>query len=232
MRIIDAFMQIQHPGFDLGFNKIHTADTVGQFLGTYLRDQSVLADGMQQALNVQKIVGPQKIIGIYEYEEIDTHREESGNMRIVCFLSGASNDYLKVIDFIFDDRTDTGIPEGGNRNFITGFCIPSEAFSPLIMRSGSYKTRHLGLLYTPGNLVDMAGGVLDELTYEIFTTNKQQLGSATKARDDTHDQLFAKTLDIHYGPRLKHHLGPVSNKLKIRKITRLVLVANRVGRFW
>ncbi len=206
VKVFDAFLQLRIPGYDSAFEKQGAADGVGQILGTYLRDQSALKDRYQQALNVESI------FGLYEYDEVDTHHKYSGSTRVLAFLSGKSIDYLKVIDFFMNQNKHEGTGQRERLNIISGFCIPGRSFSPVIMRSETYKTRHLGLLYTPGNLIDMVGGVLDDLTYEVFTTeeNKEKVTLPTKST--AHDELFKKALNIHYGPKLRRNLRVIKEK--------------------
>lgn len=205
LRIIDAFMQIKDAGFDRPFQDSTTSDSVGEILGGFLKDPSSDLEKRQLGKNANKI------LGIYEYKEVNTHQKFSGSSRIVAFISRDTIDYLKVIDFMLRETGNKFEAKIQYRDVVSGFCIPGDEFSPLIMRSLTYQTRHLGLLYTAGNLVDMDGGLLDDLIYEVFTTNQRHKGSAFKSEKYKNDPLIAKALDIHYGPRLRRNLQIVTN---------------------
>lgn len=222
LRLVDAFLQLRRKGIDATYSRILEVDDLGQILGAFLKDQSSLNDPSQQALNVQRALNTQNVIGIYEYEEVDTHFVESGERRVFVFMRGKSIDYLKVVDISFDCTKENLFEDVTNYNFITGICVPGREFSPVLTRSKSYGTRHLGLLYTRGNLVNMTGGPLDDLTYDSFTTSAAQLGSAAKTNESKHTKLFAQALDIHYGPRLRRDMIPVTNPLAKAKIIRIV----------
>ena len=213
VRVFDAFLQLKSPGFDAAFRNLGVADKVGEQLGFFLRDPSALKDRARQALNVQSVVG------LYEYDEVDTHLRHSGFTRVVAFLSGASIDYLKVVDFLFNLERDTASDQRERLNLVSGFCIPGRGFSPVIMRSETYQTRHLGLLYTPGSLVEMNGGVLDELTYEVFTTDKNDKGRVIDIGNEAGTMLLNKALDVHYGPRLRRHLRAITNSKDISRVS-------------
>ena len=222
LRVVDAFLQLRKNGIDASYSAILAADDMGQMLGVFLKDQASLSNPGQQALNVQRALNVQNVIGIYEYDEVDTHFVESGERRVFVFLRGKSIDYLKVVDISFDCSKENLFEDIANYNFLTGICVPGREFSPVLTRSKSYGTRHLGLLYTRGNLVNMVGGPLDDLTYDSFTTNAAKLGSAAKANEAAHTKLFAQALDIHYGPRIRREMNPVANPLAKAKIIRIV----------
>ena len=185
-------------------------------MGAFLKDDSALDDRHQQSVNAQSIRG------IFEYDGVDTHHEEIGEKRIVAFLSGESIDYLKLVDFKFDRASETFLPKDVDCEPLFGICIPGEEFSPVILRSDSYRTRQLGLLYTPENLVEINGEMPDELVYEVFTTNKDQLGSNSNADDISTDGLFLQALNLHFGPRLKRDLEPLSNPQEIAKVADII----------
>lgn len=222
LRLVDAFLQLTRPGINSAFKKTISVDDLGQSLGAFLRDQKSMRNPGQQALNVQKALNVKNVIGMYEYDEVDTHLEETGVQRVLVFLRGKSIDYLRVVDFIFDTSSDSTFRDHSNLNSVTGFCVPGKEFSPVLMRSTTYGTRHLGMLYTRGDLVEMSGGSLDDLTFELFTTNTSQLGSANKSGASEQTLLFAQALDIHYGPRLRQDLVPVTNSLAKAKISKIV----------
>jgi len=205
LRMIDAFLQLKVPGFNDAYQKRQDADDTGMAMGAFLRDPTSVKDRYQLARNKQAVVGT------FEYQDIDTFQEYRGAKRIVTFLGGNDRiDYLLMLDFDFEAALSKNFRRNEYLNLVYGFCIPGEEFSPVVMRTLRHHKRHLGLLYAPGNLIDMAGGVFDELTYEIFTTDKGQQGSKIHADDYSLD--FAKALEIHYGPKLRKHLTKVTDK--------------------
>lgn len=218
LRMIDAFMQLKVPGFNATFLEHQRSDETGLAMGEFLRDPGAATSRSRLALNAEPIVG------IYEYEDIDTFQEYRGAKRIVSFLRGERIDYLLMLDFDFEAALSSTIRWDEHLNLIHGFCVPGEAFSPVVMRSLREHKRHLGLLYAPGNLIEMYGGVFDELTYEIFTTDKEQQGSRQVDHKYADFPEFAEALEIHYGPRLRKHLSKVTDRKEIDQIS------NRIGK--
>ena len=209
LRFIDAFMQLTITGFYAAFLDHQNSDQIGQMLGAYLRDP-ISADNRYHLAS-----SAQSVEGIYKYEDVDTHQNLNGETRIVAFLPGENIDYLNIIDFHYEPGKLTTPYSNSKLDLICGFSIPGDKLSPVIMRTSRFRDRQLGLLYTPGNLTEMAGGVLDDFIYEVFTTDLDHQGEKSKSQKYDGDPLIAKALNIHYGPRLRKNLLPLSDKEKI-----------------
>ena len=212
LRIVDAYLQITVRGFDAVVQSRDTADEVGMVLGEFLRDETALKDRYKLALSQQAL------LGIYRYGEVDTHRYHINDARYLAMFSGRNPDYISLIDINAQNLT-AGPRRVERLKVYSGFCIPGEDFSPILMRTLCFRRRHVGLLYTPGSLIDASGGPLDELTYEVFTTEKEAL-SSKKTSEKYGSAAFAKALDIHYGPKKRRTLTKLSKGAELNEIER------------
>ena len=213
LRMIDAFMQLKVPGFNSAFTQHLSMDATGLNMGEFLRDPNAALSRPQLALNAQSI------IGLYKYKDVDTFQGFRGGNRYVAFLAGENIDYLLMIDLQFDTELDLSSGQDQRYRIVYGFCIPGEEFSPVIMRSLTKHNRQIGILYTSGNLIDMAGGHFEEMVFEIFTTDKDHQGSKSKNRTIGKDPNMAKAFELHYGPKLRRHISKVSKPQEFRKVS-------------
>lgn len=213
LRFIDAFLQLRVPRFKASAADADSVDTIGMAIGEFLQDPVVARARSNLALSAQSI------LGIYEYPEIDTFQRHRGVMRCIAFLTGKSIDYLSALDFQFDPSADPAPFNDKNVDLFNGFCIPGRAFSPIVMRSARTRERLNGLLYTPGVLVDLSGPLFDDLTLEVFTTDKAHQGSRP---DLLTDPAFVRTLALHYGPRLRRFLKRVHDPDRQKFLRRIV----------
>lgn len=205
LRYIDAFMQLKVPNFNAAFDEHEAIEATGMMMGEFLRDPSAAKNREQLALNVQSV------LGVFKYDEVDTLRQHHGQTRIVAFIAGNNIDYILMLDF-YINLVEKREPEGDEYlNLKYGFCIAGDEFSPVILRSFKEHKRHIGLLYTAGNLIDMSGGVFDEITYEVFTTDKSDQARNSPKSKYSGDPKMAKAFEIHYGPNLKRYLKKVSD---------------------
>lgn len=202
LRLIDAFLQIKLPGFNSAYAAHRNLNAVGMYLSSFLRDEQAYYDRSSLLKNATTLQG------VYRYQDVDTHHGHTGDTRTIAFLSGDTIDFLSVMDFV--DVADAR-PERAARDVHSGFCVPGNRFSLTAIRSENLKSRQIGILYTPGRLTDMSGDALDEITYEVFTTEDSHAGSRSTERDESLDPLFAKALDIHYGPRLRRILRKLTD---------------------
>lgn len=198
-RVVDAFLQLSAPLFNAMIAARNNSDAVGHIFGEFLRDETAHYDRARLALSQQSI------LGIYRYEEVDTHQVSVEQDRYLCLLAGKNPDYVTLIDAPFDFEHFGVLNRSEKLKILSGFCIPGETFSPVIMRTLCFRLRQIGLLYTPGNLIDAHGGALDELTYEVFTTDKASMESLA-SKKKYGDPLFASVLNIHYGPKKRQTL--------------------------
>ena len=60
-------------------------------------------------------------------------------------------------------------------------------------------------------MIGQSGGVLDEIIFDVFTSNLNQQGSKSSGTTNN-DPNVMKALDIHYGPRLQKTLKRASKK--------------------
>ncbi len=203
LRFIDAFLQLYRPTFATTSGWGASLDEIGAALGEFLPDPAVTtaASGQRRLLERGQIIS-----GLYEYPEIDTFQRHHGVRRCVAFQTGTSFHYLLTFDFRFDISEEAVPFKKRNLDIFYGFCLPGRDFSPVLMRSAAEGERLTGLLYAPGALVDLSGPAFDELTLEVFTTDKAHQGSRN---GQTAGDAWAKTLEIHYGPRLRRFLTRV-----------------------
>ena len=154
--ILDAFMQIQIPGFDAAFKNQSNSDAVGLAFGEFLRDE------ISHKNRGQLAVSHQKILGIYTYDEVDTYQATIDQKRVLALISGKNIDYLLVVDAPMASLTGSKFGRHDRSlGLLTGFCIPGEAFSPVLLRTPTFRVRQIGLLYAPGHLIETYGGALD-----------------------------------------------------------------------
>lgn len=208
LREIDAFMQIKVRKFNSLYIEAESDDEIGILLGAYLRDPILGTDRYRLSATGQTI------IGIYKYENVDTHNHNLNEIRMIAFIAGNNIDYLQIIDFAYSPEKLNSEKADYKLDIVQGFCIPGEKVSLVILKTKRFKERQLGLIYSPGNLVDMSGGVLDDLVYEVFTTNMDRQGDRTNEDKYKDNLLIAKALNIHYGPRLRKNLIIVNNQEK------------------
>lgn len=199
-RVAEAWLHLEAPGFDLGFDTRRRMEEAGILLGAFLRDEHAAYDRYDLALSKQRL------LGVYRYNSLDTHYAATGEMRLFALLSSGHSDYLQLLDAPETSlyHEDEKYNEASEVYF--GFCVPGREFSPVLMKSHTDGFRQIGILYTPGQLVDMSGGVLDAMQYEIFTTQKRHLGSHSARGTSAGDRLFKKALDLHYGPKKRLQL--------------------------
>ena len=218
--IVDAFMQLQIPGFDSAFKNQSNSDAVGLVFGEFLRDETSHMDRGQLAINHQEI------LGIYIYEEVDTYQATVDQKRVLALLSGKNIDYLLVVDSPLSLLTNNTFGRHDRSlDLLTGFCIPGEAFSPVLLRTPMFRMRQMGLLYAPGHLIETFGEALDDLSYEVFSTDASVRGSVQADGKYGKDSLIADALDIYFGPKLRRKLekvpeGALKSKIS-KKIERL-----------
>ena len=208
LQIVDAFLQIAVPRFQLIISEREVTDRVGNLLGAFLRDASSVSDRYQAAL-IQ-----QKLLGIYKYQEVDSHQYRIGEDRFLAMFAGKNPDYIDLLDINAKIKARDSLQRERLKTY-TGFCIPGIKFSPVLMRTTCFRRRQLGLLYTPGSLIDAVGGALDEITYEVFTTDGSAFGSKFTA-EKYGDSSFAKALDIHYGPKKRRQLKKLIAKTELQ----------------
>lgn len=204
--IVDAYLQIVMPGFDAPFKLAARTDETGMMFGAYLRDESALSSRMNLALNKQRI------IGIYKYDDVDTHLNLIGETRYLALLSGNNPDYVHLIDAPVDMPV-FARNMSEKLKIASGFCIPGDNFSLVVMRTLCFRRRQLGLLYAAGSLIDQSGGVLDELEYETFTAERDDVGLA-ESQNRYGKSDFAQALAIHYGPRKRRALTKLDRGLQ------------------
>ena len=169
-------------------------------------------------------INNQRIIGVYKYEDVDTHHNPTDETRYLALLSGINPDYVLLLDAPIDIPLFTrNMSE--KLKIASGFCIPGDNFSLVVMRTLCFRRRQLGSLYSAGSLIDDSGGVLDELEYETFTAERDDVGLA-QSQEQYGKTDFAKALAIHYGPRKRRALTKLSGGEK-EKITKRFDVLRR-----
>lgn len=215
--ILDAFMQIQIPGFDAAFKNQSNSDAVGLVFGEFLRDEISHENRSQLA------VSHQKILGIYIYDEVDTYQATVDQKRVLALISGKNIDYLQVIDAPFASLTGSKFGRHDRSlDLLTGFCIPGEAFSPVLLRTPTFRIRQIGLLYAPGHLIGTHGGALDELSFEVFSTDASALGSVQADGKYGSDSLLSDALNIYFGPKLRRKLEKMPDSTLKSKISKRI----------
>ena len=83
----------------------------------------------------------------------------------------------------------------------------------------------MGLLYAAGSLIDQSGGVLEELEYETFTAERDDVGLA-ESQNHYGKSDFAQALAIHYGPRKRRALTKLDRGMQ-DKITKRFVILRR-----
>lgn len=220
LRIADAFLQITVPYFNKLRLDRELADSAGMTLGAFLRDEALLKDRYQLSLSQQAL------IGIYQYQEVDSHQYRIGEDRFLAMFAGKHPDYISLVDVCLAAKKEQNkTPDEALKAYI-GFCIPGVKFSPAIMRTACFRRRQFGLLYTPGSLIDAVGGALDEITYEVFTTDTSTFGSKF-TKEKYGDSSFAKALDIHYGPKKRRQIERLAQGQKLDEVSERIELIQR-----
>lgn len=198
LALIDAYLQITLPWFDASYRHALRSDEMGMMFGAFLKDESALESRFQLELNKQRVVG------VYEYDEADTHLNLTGDTRYLALVAGENPDYINLLDASVDFS-----PYLKNRaeklKISSGFCIPGEEFSLVVMKTLCFRRRQIGLLYSVGSLVDKTGGVLDEIEFETFSAENDPVGLAAST-ERYGSVAFAEALKIHYGTRKRQPL--------------------------
>lgn len=222
LALVDAYLQIERPGFDIAYRTAERSGEIGKLFGFYLMDESALLNRANQALNVQRI------LGIYQYDDVDTHLNLTGESRYLALFAGQTNDYIDLLD-VPAPLSDTIIHQASKTKLMSGFCIPGQDFSLVVLKSLCFRQRQIGLLYSAGSLINSSGGVLDDLSFETFTTDKMALGGI-KTTERYGDPSFIDALSIHYGPKKRRALERITQndeferiKLRIDRIRRRML---------
>lgn len=215
LRIADAFLQITVPYFNKLRLDRELADSAGMTLGAFLRDEALLKDRYQLSLSQRAL------IGIYQYQEVDSHQYRIGEDRFLAMFAGKHPDYISLVDVCLAAKKEKNKTSDEALKAYIGFCIPGVKFSPVIMRTACFRRRQFGLLYTPGSLIDAVGGALDEITYEVFTTDASTLGSKY-TKEKYGDSSFTKALDIHYGPKKRRKIEKLPQGQKLDEVSKRI----------
>jgi hypothetical protein len=144
-RFVDAFMQLRVNGFNSAFEKKAEIDTIGMMLGDFFRDKKFVSDRGGLAIAAQKATS------IYIYDDVDTHRSSKKKKRALVLQPGENIDYLRAIDFAFSEEVDVYDWSENSADYMSGFCVPGDGISTIVMRSSIFRGQHFGLLYTPGH---------------------------------------------------------------------------------
>ncbi|MFN3171245.1 MAG: hypothetical protein ACE37E_11190 [Hyphomicrobiales bacterium] len=208
INLVDAYLQIIQPGINSYFEDLINISSTGLPLAAFLKEPLTKADRYQLSLYTQSLVGS------YKFTDVNTHQALTDDERYLVIREGSSIDFLTCIDARIPKRTRS--TRNLSHNALAGFIIPGDQLSPVILRSVKYHRRQVGLIYTPGKLVDAAGGVFDRLRYEVFTTDLGQQGRLDKSSRYGGD--FAKALELHYGPKLRRDLERISNQDEVATI--------------
>lgn len=201
--LLDAFLQIRIPGYNSAFQRSKDLDRIGYALGEFLRDPSSLKDRYKLAIDKQTICN------IYEYRYTNSHQDETNLRRVLALITDEKIDFIKVLDFNYDDAVILDQKPKNGPDIFSGFCIAGDPFSLIVLCSFLHRARHLGLLYHPASLIKIESAVDDEIVYESLTTNLDELGSNNPKNKQAPSVLFSKALDLHYGPRLRRYLRPI-----------------------
>ena len=208
--VVDAYLQIVLPGFDAPYKHSARSDETGMMFGAYLRDESALNTRVNLELNKQRI------IGVYRYDDVDTHLNLTGETRYLALLTGFNPDYVNLIDAPVDFPAFLK-HRSEKLKIASGFCIPGEEFSLVVMKTLCFRRRQLGLLYSAGSLINESGGMLDEVEFETFTAARDDRG-LSESTNKYGTAEFAQALAIHYGPKRRRALTKLSNGPERNKI--------------
>lgn len=213
--ILDAFLQIRYPGFGKTFKTQNTADEVGMVLAEYLRDSEFQNNRYELAK------AKQRIMGIYTYSEMDTYSATTGQERFFALLSVDASDYVLAVDGPLSHQPNKTTPLSEKADILTGFCVPGDEFSVIVLRTACLHYRQLGLLYTSGNLIDQTGSFLNDITYEIFTTDKSAIGSNNSGAGYGSKNID-RALDIYFGPKIRRELSLTRNHREKASISKKI----------
>ncbi|MGJ8527442.1 hypothetical protein [Maritalea sp.] len=202
--MFDAYVQIASPKFVTLTNGKEDLDKMGEIVGHFLRDPSM---GELSYLLAQ---AKQKLLHFFSYDNVDTLGAYDETERYLCLFVGETPDYLFALDFAYVESDIVPLYDEKLRLYY-GFCAPGEDFSPIVMRSYCLRERLAGLLYTKSSLIDLSSASLNDLTFEVFTTDQSFHGSKKEAEKEESPamQAASKALQLVKGVKLGRNLTKI-----------------------
>ena len=206
--VVDAYLQIKSPGFGTIFRSKFSTHNAGTVMSGFLGEREYQINPYSRALKEKDLVG------IYEYEDVDTHEASDGSKRILALIASAGQDFLSAVDIPVRATIGPLDRRNTSSDLLAGFCIPGNEFSPILMRTACFRFSNVGFLYTAGDLIDRKGQFLHSLTYEVLTNNRDDFGISYREKDD----LVSQAIGIYFGPKVRRHLSSVTDAERYRKI--------------
>lgn len=214
LQMFDAYVQLSDPLAITFYESRQSTHAIGDVIGSFLRDQ--VFENIDYNLELAK----QRIMHFYEYDNIDTLGSRDNTKRYLCLIRGERPSYLLSLDFAFEGEIKVRRTTSKRMRLYYGFCIPGEDFSPLVMKSFGWGERLTGVLYAPASLINLSSPALNQLTFDVFTTDKSFFGDAKSLANGS--DALAKALSVHKGLRLQRRLWRISDDLLVSKLKQLV----------
>lgn len=221
IRAFDAYVQATVPKFLEMIMAPDDLSKMGEIVGYFLRDPRA---GVFDYIIAQ---AKQKILHFYQYDNVDSAGQYDGETRYLCLFAGETNDYLFALDFAFAGNRFAPLEDERLRLYY-GFCAPGEYYSPIVMRSYCLRERLAGVIYPPSKLVGVASEALEQLRFEVSTTDNEFHVKSVGDNDSERgvDEVFLRALKDSKGLRLVRSLRKVEHNSEKYKT-----VKSRTDRF-